>query len=215
MNHAGPPNDAIAPIAPSDPQVAAVLAFWFGEPGSAECETFRDLWFRKSDATDREIAERFGPLIEGALRGELADWAREAQSALAQIVLLDQFTRNVFRDTPRAFAGDARALAAASAMVAQRQDETLPALQRAFVYMPFEHAEHIGAQDEAVRLFARLAGSSPPAAVAPGLQQMLDYAEKHRAVIRRFGRFPHRNAILGRHSTPAETAFLQEPGSRF
>lgn len=196
-----------------DPQAADVLAFWFGEPGSAERETFRKLWFEKSDATDREIADRFGALIERALRGELADWSREPGSALAQIVLLDQFTRNVFRDTPRAFAGDARALAAATAMVGRRQDEALPALQRAFVYMPFEHAEGLGAQDEAVRLFTRLLESTPQA--SPELRSMLEYAERHRAVIRRFGRFPHRNAILGRHSTPDETVFLQEPGSRF
>lgn len=196
-----------------DPQANEVLAFWFGEPASAERETFRKLWFEKSDAADREIADRFGALIERALRGELADWSNEPESALAQIVLLDQFTRNVFRDTPRAFAGDARALAAASAMVGQRQDEALPALQRSFVYMPFEHAEGLGAQDEAVRLFTRLLESTPQA--SPGLRSMLDYAEKHRAVIRRFGRFPHRNAILGRHSTPDEIAFLEQPGSRF
>jgi uncharacterized protein (DUF924 family) len=198
---------------PLDPQAGDVLAFWFGEPGSAEPETYRTLWFEKSEATDREIADRFGALIERALRGELAHWSHEPASALAQIVLLDQFTRNVFRDTPRAFAGDARALAAATAMVGRRQDEALPALQRSFVYMPFEHAEGLGAQDEAVRLFTRLLESTPDA--GPGLRSMLDYAEKHRAVIRRFGRFPHRNAILGRQSTPDETAFLQQPGSRF
>jgi uncharacterized protein (DUF924 family) len=196
-----------------DPQASEVLAFWFGEPVSAERETFRKLWFEKSDAADREIADRFGALIERALRGELANWSNEPESALAQIVLLDQFTRNVFRNTPRAFAGDARALAAATAMVGRRQDEALPALQRSFVYMPFEHAEGLGAQDEAVRLFTRLLESTPQA--SPGLRSMLDYAEKHRAVIRRFGRFPHRNAILGRHSTPDEIAFLEQPGSRF
>jgi uncharacterized protein (DUF924 family) len=208
-------NDTDNDADPVDPQAAAVLAFWFGEAGSSDREGFRDLWFRKSEVTDRAIAKQFGPLIERALRGELAEWSREPQSALAQILLLDQFTRNVFRDTPRAFAGDARALAAATAMVGQRQDEALPALQRCFVYMPFEHAEGTGAQDEAVRLFTRLVDSPPPAALQANLRNMLDYAEKHRDVIRRFGRFPHRNAILGRHSTPAEIAFLQEPGSRF
>jgi uncharacterized protein (DUF924 family) len=196
-----------------DPHAASVLAFWFGAPGSSERETYRELWFRKSEAVDRQIADEFGPLIERALRGELADWSREPQGALAQILLLDQFTRNVFRDTPRAFAGDARALATATAIVGRRQDEALPVLQRSFVYMPFEHAEGMGAQDEAVRLFSRLVDSAvPPSA---DLKNMLDYAHKHRAVIQRFGRFPHRNAILGRHSTPDEIAFLQEPGSRF
>ncbi len=200
---------------PIDPQAAGVLAFWFGEPGSSERDAFRKLWFEKSEATDRQIADRFGPLIERALRGELNDWSQQPESALAQILLLDQFTRNVFRDTPRALAGDARALAAATAMVGQRQDETLPALQRCFVYMPFEHAEGIGAQDEAVRLFTRLVDAQASTALAADLQNMLDYAERHRAVIRRFGRFPHRNAILGRHSTPDEILFLQQPGSRF
>ncbi|HKX41698.1 MAG TPA: DUF924 family protein [Burkholderiaceae bacterium] len=191
------------------PDATAVLDFWFGTPGSPEHGTFRELWFTKSEATDREIAQRFAPLIERALRGELADWETQPDSALAQILLLDQFTRNVFRDTPRAFAGDARALAAASAMVGRRQDEALPPIPRSFVYMPFEHAESTIAQDEAVRLFTRLA------AAAPDLGHMLDYAHRHRDVIQRFGRFPHRNAILGRRDTPEETTFLQQSGSRF
>jgi uncharacterized protein (DUF924 family) len=194
---------------PMDPDAAAVLDYWFAAPGSPEDGTFRELWFRKSDATDREIGARFGALIERALRGELAEWDAHADSALAQILLLDQFTRNALRDTPRAFAGDARALAAASAMVGRRLDEALPPVRRSFVYMPFEHAETIAAQDEAVRLFTRLA------AAAPELEHMLGYAQRHREVIRRFGRFPHRNAILGRRDTAEEAAFLQEPGSRF
>jgi len=194
---------------PLDPDAAAVLDYWFAAPGSPEDGTFRELWFRKSDATDREIGARFGALIERALRGELAEWDAHADGALAQILLLDQFTRNALRDTPRAFAGDARALAAASAMVGRRLDEALPPVRRSFVYMPFEHAETIAAQDEAVRLFTRLA------AAAPELEHMLGYAQRHREVIRRFGRFPHRNAILGRRDTAEEAAFLQEPGSRF
>jgi uncharacterized protein (DUF924 family) len=186
-----------------------VLDFWFGAAGEPEHGTLRELWFRKSEATDREIAGRFGPLIERALRGELSAWADEPQSALAQILLLDQFTRNVFRDTPRAFAGDTRALRAASAMVGARQDEALPPEQRCFVYMPFEHAEGLAMQDEAVRLFTHLA------AEAPALRDMLAYAHKHRDVVLRFGRFPHRNVVLGRQSTAEELAFLREPGSRF
>jgi len=186
-----------------------VLAFWFGTPGSVEHGTLRELWFRKSEAADRDIAHRFGPLIEQALRGELAAWAAQPTSALAHILLLDQFTRNAFRDTPRAFAGDARALRAATAMVGARHDETLPPEQRAFVYLPFEHAEGLAMQDEAVRLFTRLA------AEVPAMADMLAYAHKHREVVLRFGRFPHRNAILGRQSTTDELAFLREPGSRF
>lgn len=193
----------------ADADVQAVLDFWFGTEGDPERGTLRPMWFRKSDATDHEIAERFGALIERALRGELADWGAEPRGALAQILLLDQFTRNTLRDTPRAFAGDARALRAATAMIGARQDEALPPEQRAFVYMPFEHAEGMAMQDEAVRLFTRLA------AEAPALADMLGYAHKHRDVVQRFGRFPHRNAILGRQSTADEIAFLREPGSRF
>ncbi len=187
----------------------AVLDFWF----AAECEpehgAVRELWFRKSDDTDRQIGERFGPLIEQALRGELEAWAAEPQGALAQIVLLDQFTRNSLRDTPRAFAGDKRALAAAMAMVGARQDETLLPVQRVFVYLPFEHAEGMVMQEEALRLFTRLVTE------VPELQDMLDYAQRHHDVVQRFGRFPHRNVILGRQSTAEEIEFLKQPGSRF
>jgi uncharacterized protein (DUF924 family) len=187
----------------------AVLDFWFAAQGEPEHGAVRDLWFRKSDETDRQITERFSPLIEQALRGELEAWGAEPRSALAQIVLLDQFTRNTFRDTPRAFAGDKRALAAAMAMVGSRHDESLLPVQRVFVYLPFEHAEGIGMQEEALRLFTRLV------AEAPELQNMLDYAQRHHDVVQRFGRFPHRNEILGRQSTTDEIEFLKQPGSRF
>ena len=187
----------------------AVLDFWFAAEGDAELGAVRDLWFRKSSDTDRQIADRFGPLIEQALRGELEAWVNEPRGALAQIVLLDQFTRNTFRDTPRAFAGDKRALAAAMAMVGSRQDENLLPVQRVFVYLPFEHAEGMVMQEEALRLFNRLVVG------APELQNMLDYAQRHHAVVQRFGRFPHRNVILGRQSTAEEIEFLKQPGSRF
>lgn len=194
---------------PTTTAAQAVLDFWFAAKGEPEHGAVRGLWFRKSVDTDRQIAERFGPLIEQALRGELEAWAAEPHSALAQIVLLDQFTRNSFRDTPRAFAGDKSALAAAVAMVGSRQDETLLPVQRVFVYLPFEHAEGMGMQEEALRLFSRLV------AEAPALQGMLDYAQRHHGVVQRFGRFPHRNEILGRQSTSDEIEFLKQPGSRF
>ena len=186
-----------------------VLDYWFGAAGSPERGTIRELWFKKSEATDREIATRFGALVERALRGELAGWAETPSGALAQIILLDQFTRNIHRDTARAFAGDPRALRAATAMVGARQDLALPPEQRGFVYLPFEHAEDLAMQDEALRLFARLAE------VAPQMADSSDYARRHRDVILRFGRFPHRNAALGRQSTADESSFLREPGSRF
>ena len=192
---------------PSD--ASDVLDFWFGAPGEAGHGAARELWFRKSEATDTEIAKRFAPLIEQALRGELAAWSAEPHGALAQIVLLDQFTRNTFRDTPRAFAGDSRALAAASAMVGTRQDEALLPVQRSFVYLPFEHSESLTMQEESLRLFTRLV------AAAPELASTLDYAQRHHAIVARFGRFPHRNAQLGRQSTVEELAFLEQPGSRF
>lgn len=192
---------------PSDAQ--RVLDFWFGEPGSPLHGKARAEWFRKDAAFDAQIREHFGALIEQALRGELAGWSAPPRSALAEIIVLDQFTRNAFRDTPRAFAGDARALDAARALVGAQQDETLGPFERAFAYLPFEHAEGIAMQEEAVRLFTRLA------AIAPETGSQLDYAQRHHAIIERFGRFPHRNAVLGRHSTLEKTEFLQQPGSSF
>jgi len=192
------------PVEPKD-----VLDFWFGTAAGAAFGTQRKIWFTKDERFDQEVAARFGPAIEQALRGELDAWAGAAEHALARILLLDQLTRNAFRGKPRAFAGDAQALAVASAAVGARQDEALPPFMRAFVYMPFEHAEGVAMQDESVRLFTRLA------AAAPDLANMLDYAVRHRGVIVRFGRFPHRNAILGRRSTAEEVAYLEQPGSGF
>lgn len=184
-----------------------VLSFWFGEPGSAEYLQPRALWFTKSEATDRLIAERFGPMVERALLGQHDDWAATPRGALALVLLLDQFTRNIFRETPRAFAGDPRALALATRLVDTSRDMTLAPVERWFVYMPLEHSERLLDQFESVRLFERLA--------ADGLDAPLEWARRHFDVIKRFGRFPHRNAILGRASTPAELEFLSQPGSSF
>jgi uncharacterized protein (DUF924 family) len=184
-----------------------VLDFWFGAPGSAEHGSTRALWFTKSDATDVLIRASFGSTVEEALRGELDHWGQELHGALALIVLLDQFARNIFRDTPRAFAGDAAALALAQRLVDAGLDQQLSLHERWFAYMPFEHAESLAAQERSVALFQRLAND--------GLPEPLDWAVKHREVIARFGRFPHRNRVLGRDSTAAEEAFLLQPGSRF
>jgi uncharacterized protein (DUF924 family) len=191
------------------PTARAVLRFWFGDDDDA----VRADWFRQRDDFDREIDQRFGAEIEAALRGRLQDWDADRDARLALVLLLDQFTRNVFRGTPRAFAGDALARAVARRMIDAGQDRELPPLRRWFVYMPFEHAEDLALQDEAVRLFGALCQEASPH--AQSLAGALDYAERHRAVIRRFGRFPHRNAVLGRASTAEESAFLLEPGSRF
>jgi uncharacterized protein (DUF924 family) len=184
-----------------------VLDFWFGAAGSPEHGAARDLWFRKSDSTDAKIRRRFGADVEAALAGALGNWAANPGSTLALILLLDQFTRNIFRDTPRAFAGDAQALALARRLVADGQDRRMTPVERWFVYLPFEHAESLAAQEKSMRLYTRLAEEGAPDA--------LQWARKHYDVVARFGRFPHRNAILGRTSTPDEIAFLQEPGSRF
>ena len=182
-----------------------VLRFWFGD---APPYVQRPEWFRKSDDFDREIERRFSAVIEDALSGGLTDWAAQADTALARVIVLDQFTRNVFRNTPKAYAGDTLAHAAAEAMVAGGQDLALDPVQRIFVYLPFEHAEDLGAQDESVRLFTRLADHLPTG-------DLVDYAKRHQVIVARFGRFPHRNATLGRASTPEETEFLQQPGSSF
>ena len=184
-----------------------VLDFWFRTDGSPATGTVRELWFTKSEATDSEIRERFGTITDAALRGDLHDWALSADGTLALILVLDQFTRNVFRDTPRAFAGDAAALGYARHLVYSGADRNFRTLQRWFIYMPFEHSENLVDQYESVRLFSSLADDGEGAPLV--------WARKHYDVIRRFGRFPHRNDILGRTSTPEETEFLSRPGSRF
>jgi uncharacterized protein (DUF924 family) len=190
-------------------QARAVFDFWFQPSPGQQADAPRREWFQKDDAFDREIARRFGAQIDEALAGGLHAWDAEGpQAALARILVLDQFCRNVYRGTPLAFAGDHQALQAALDMVDAEQDLELPPLQRAFVYLPFEHAEDMAMQEQAVALFTRMEGSN-------GIAGMLDYAKRHREVIRRFGRFPHRNAILGRTSTPEETEFLKQPGSGF
>jgi uncharacterized protein (DUF924 family) len=186
-----------------------VLDFWFGAPGSPEHGQWREAWFRKDPAFDAQIAQRFGPAIEAALGGGLRDWAASPTGALARILLLDQFTRNVFRDTARAFAGDGLALETARALVSGHHDLSLAPLRRAFVYLPFEHAEDMAMQDESVRLFTALVATTSDS------HGLLDYARRHRDVIARFGRFPHRNVALRRASTADEQAFLALPGSRF
>lgn len=191
----------------------AVFDFWFQPTEGQAADAPRREWFQKNDDFDREIARRFGALIEQALAGGLLHWNEEGpQAALARILVLDQFCRNVHRGTPLAFAGDPLALEGALAMVDAQRDLALTPLQRGFVYLPFEHAEDMAMQERAVALFQRMHDAAP---AAPGIAGMLDFAQRHREVIRRFGRFPHRNAILGRASTPEEQAFLLQPGSGF
>lgn len=184
-----------------------VLNFWFGAPDDPAFGKSRPLWFTKSDATDDVIRERFSGTVESALRGDLAYWSDTPRGTVALILLLDQFTRNIFRNTPRAFEGDGEALRLASRLVDRGADRSLTLVERWFTYMPFEHSEFLNDQHESVRLFKQLADE--------GMSEPLSWGIKHYDVIDRFGRFPHRNETLGRESTPEEIEFLKEQGSRF
>ena len=187
-----------------------VLDFWFLAPNDPRYGSQRAEWFRKDEAFDAAIRERFAALAEQAVAGGLREWDQKGPlGTLARILVLDQFTRNAYRGTPDAFAGDPLALAAALQLADSGDDQDLLPVQRAFAYMPFEHAEDAAMQERAVALFTRLA------ALNPDYEGMLDYAHRHRGVIARFGRFPHRNAILGRASTPEELDYLRQPGSGF
>ncbi len=189
-------------MAPAD-----VLDFWFGVRDGPDFGTSRPFWFTKSAATDEVIRRRFASTVEAALNGQIDHWADTPRGALAAIIVLDQFTRNIYRETARSFAGDSQALRLASQLVDCGDDRLLALVERWFVYLPFEHSEFLNDQRESVRLAEQLAQD--------GLPEPLPWAIKHFDVIERFGRFPHRNAILGRESTREETEFLKEPGSRF
>lgn len=189
-----------------------VLDFWFGASDDPGYGQSRQAWFRKDPAFDAEIGRRFGPLVERALLGEIDDWLTrpvEPLPALAQVIVLDQFPRNLFRGSGRAFAGDAMALQTARALVASGADRQLIGVQRQFAYLPFEHAEDLSHQRTAVQLFQQLATDEP------ALAGLVDWAQRHHDVIAQFGRFPHRNAALGRPGSVEENAFVQTPGTGF
>jgi len=188
--------------------VREVLDFWFSDGPDA----FRKAWFVRDDGFDAEIRRRFGALLEPAREGALDDWALMAEGALALLLVLDQFPRNLHRGTPQAFAADAKARQVArDAVLARRLDAMLAPTQRIFLYLPFEHSEAMADQDLSVALFEGLRDA--PQHRMPG--GAIDFAWRHWLVIRRFGRFPHRNAALGRDSTPAELAYLAQPGAGF
>lgn len=203
----------------ADPRIADILRFWFGAapPDDASALQRQSQWFTKSPAFDAEIAQRFGPTLAAARQGELHGWAQTALGRLALILVLDQFTRNVHRGQPDSFAGDAQALALALDGLAQGHDQALPPVARVFIYLPLEHAEDPALQARSVAAYAQLATAQADAvpAVQALLAGTLDYARKHQQVIDRFGRFPHRNAILGRRSTAAELDYLAQPGAGF
>jgi len=187
--------------AAGDDRAEEVLRFWFGS--GADYGRPRAQWFEKNAAFDAEIRARFLPLIEEAAAGGLAAWRTGVPECLALVVTLDQFPRNVFRGSARAFSSDHLALEAARHAVAQGYDRTMLPVEKTFVYLPFEHSESLADQELSCRLMEPL-----------GAEQHR-YALRHKEIIERFGRFPHRNALLGRASTPEEIEFLKEPGSGF
>ncbi len=174
-----------------------VLHFWFGEAAPEQ-------HFGKDAAFDAVIRERFAELHAKAARGELAAWRDSPDGRLAEIIVLDQFSRNLFRDGPRAFATDGMALVLAQEAIRAGADRDMPAARRAFLYMPFMHSESREIHVQAERLFRQ-----------PGLEHNHGFELKHKAIVDRFGRYPHRNAALGRASTPAELTFLAEPDASF
>ena len=183
-----------------------ILEFWFGNDSAVSAGTQRR-WFSADREFDQICSARFLADHTAAIVGCLDGWRRDPHSCLALVLLLDQFPRNLFRNTARAFATDAQALVVARGALAQGYDRELIPLKRAFFYMPFEHSETLADQDESVRLTREIARNHPECA------DFLKYAEAHREIIRRFARFPHRNAALGRVSTPAEAAYLLDhPG---
>lgn len=175
-----------------------VLGFWFAELTPAE-------WFAKSDALDQRVRDQFGDCHRAVSQGEAWRWRVTPQGRLAEIIVLDQFSRNIYRDQAGAFAWDGMALVLAQEAVARKVDQALPEpAQRAFLYMPYMHSESLAIHEQAVHLFDQ-----------PGLENNLAFEYAHQAIIARFGRYPHRNAVLGRSSSAEEIAFLQEPGSSF
>jgi uncharacterized protein (DUF924 family) len=198
----GNAEDAIAGLPHS------LLDFWFGPPGAPARGQQRDLWWRKDPAFDDALHRLFGPAQATAASGRLAHLAKTPEGALALVILLDQIPRNIFRGDPRCYASDGLACATAADAIARGFDRSLSAVERMFLYMPFEHSERGADQDRAVALFATLERFPETAGIGETIA-------RHRAIVARFGRFPHRNAILGRASTAEEEAFLKEPNSSF
>jgi len=204
-----------------DPRAAAVLDAWFGPdfatlPASQVAAQRYPFWFGKHDEVDADLRARFASLLNDAAANRLGDWADAPLSLLALAILFDQLPRNIHRDTPQAFAFDPLARQCTGLMLATGFDRQLPALARVFAYLPLEHAEDPDDQEQSVALFNALAREQQAdEAARKTFSDFADYARRHRDIIARFGRFPHRNAILGRTSTPEETDFLRQPGSSF
>ena len=183
--------------------IDAILTFWFGDSDAQHYGQDRAVWFTKDAEYDAEIKDRFERVIEAAARGQLDMMAQSPEGAVALVVVLDQFPRNVYRNVARAFEFDTHALRIARQALEQGFDQQVIGVMRKFLYLPFEHSEDLADQERALELFATLD------------EQALDWAQKHHAIIARFGRFPHRNGVLGRIDTPEEKEFLTGPNSSF
>ena len=189
-------------------QAQRILNFWFGAPDEAIYGQPRPEWFSQDPDFDAAIRSRFHPLYQQAAAGTLEDWKHSPETCLALIIVLDQFPRHLFRGDPRMFQTDHQALSLAKYALRQDYDRQLLNVQRWFIYLPFEHSEDLEMQYRAISLFSRLRHDDHSA-------RAIDYAERHLKVIQKFGRFPHRNHILGRESTPEEIQFLQYANSSF
>ena len=202
-----------------DERCREVLDYYFGEASQPDCTlealvARTKMWFFRNAEVDETIRRRFLEDVEKAARGEYDAWRETALGTLALVVLLDQLPRNIHRGSPRAFEHDAKSFAIASAAIEQRVDEQLTAGERLVFYLPLMHAEDRAVQEKASQLYAKLA-TDCPAALRPELENASKFANRHREIVDRFGRFPHRNAVLGRSSTDEEIAFLAGPNSSF
>jgi uncharacterized protein (DUF924 family) len=188
---------------------ADILQFWFDRPPDESGEgNARKVWFKKSPDFDREVRMRFLSVYDRAIAGQLDDWKETPEGCLALVIVLDQFPRNMYRGQPQSFATDAKALAIAETALNRGFDQCLPPVQRWFLYIPFMHSENLEHQRRSVQLFSTLKDDPDVASAYP-------FAIRHQEVVERFGRFPHRNDILGRENTPEEAEFLKQPGSSF
>lgn len=193
--------------------VQAILSFWFGTPDDPSYGRYHKAWFIKDADFDAQIRQRFLTDTQKAAAGEYASWLATPTRAVALLLLFDQFPRNLYRGSDRSFATDDQALKVAQQLVDTGADKALPPFYRFFVYVPFEHSEVMADQNRCVELMQSLIQTAPD--LDEGFKSGVDYAIRHRDIIERFGRFPHRNEVLGRPSTPEEIAFLQQPGSSF
>ena len=201
--------------ATSNEQYWAAINFWFADTlDGGDIGAQNKIWFGASATTDATLRRLFGDQVRQAIAGDLHHWCQQPVSTMALVLLLDQFTRNIFRGDARAFSGDELACSTVKQAIAAGVDRQLPILYRTFFYMPLEHSESLADQQQCVDLFEQLLAAADSSAAAM-VASSLSYAKKHRTVIAQFGRFPHRNCALQRQSTAAELAYLTAGGARF